>query len=93
MTEQLEEAKRAVHAALQAFLDEGEIAVHWALTIEVARPDGGHHLDHRSGGGIDEQNNPMAWTYLGMLEASTAIARRQLVEDSKPPPDPSEADE
>ena len=85
MSEDIDEAKAAVHDALQGFLDDGEIAVHWALTIEVARPDGGHHLDHRAGGGHDGRNNPMAWTYLGMLETSAALARQQLIEDSEPP--------
>lgn len=78
----IEEAKAAVHEALAGFLDDGEIAVHWVLTVEVARPDGGHHLDYRAGGGHDGQENPMAWVYLGMAEASAAVARAQMLDDT-----------
>jgi len=60
-------AKQQVHEALADFLDEGEIAVSWCLTIDVAGPDGIRYLAHRAGGGADGQDTPMAWTALGML--------------------------
>lgn len=73
-----ERAQREVHAALTHFLDEGEIPVHWVLTIEVAGPDGTRYLAHRAGGGLDGHDSPMAWTALGMLQTSADVARDQL---------------
>ena len=71
-------ARRAVHEAVADYLDEGEIAVCWVLTIDVARPDGGRYLAHRAGGGADGADHPMAWVALGMLTASADLARAQL---------------
>jgi hypothetical protein len=73
-----EDAARAVHAALKKYLDEGEIAISWCLTIDVAGPEDVRYLAHRSGGGIDGTDVPMAWTALGMLQASADMARNQL---------------
>lgn len=87
-----EQAQREVHAGLQRFLDDGEIAVCWVLTIDVAGPDGKRYLAHRAGGGVDGTDNPMAWTALGMLTASADLARQQLA-DSSWPADDEEDDE
>lgn len=75
-----EDGQRAVHQALGAFLDDGEIAIAWCLTIDVTGPDGVRYLAHRSGGGIDGTEAPMTWTALGMLGASVASAESQLGE-------------
>lgn len=85
-----EDAKRAVHEALRGFLEDGEIAVCWTLTIDVAGQDGHRYLAHRAGGGVDGTENPQAWTAAGMLQASSDVARRQL-EDMTGPPDDDEA--
>ena len=71
-------AQRAVHKALAEYLDEGEIAISWVLTIDVAGPDQVRYLAHRSGGGADGTDSPEAWTALGMLQTSTDMARDQL---------------
>lgn len=72
-------AKARVHEAIQGLLDEGEIAVCWTLTIDVAGPDGVRYLAHRAGGGHDGSDDPMVWTALGMLRASVLTAEQQLV--------------
>jgi hypothetical protein len=71
-----------VHDALRGYLEDGEIAVHWAVTIDICRPDGGRYLAHRYGGGIDGNDSPMAWVALGMLQAGADGARDQLREGS-----------
>lgn len=71
-------AKRAVHDAIGGLLDDGEIAVAWTLTIDVAGPDDTRYLAHRAGGGIDGNDSPMIWTALGMLRAGLQVAERQL---------------
>lgn len=76
--------RKAIHAALQASLDEGELAVCWTLQIDVAGPDGRRYLAHRAGGGVDGMEAPMAWTALGMLQASANLAASQLREQSGP---------
>lgn len=73
-----EDATRAVHEAIGGYLDEGEIAIAWTLTIDVAGPDDTRYIAHRAGGGIDGTNAPMVWTALGMLQASVGVAERQL---------------
>jgi hypothetical protein len=75
-----EDAQRKVHDAIGGLLREGEIAVGWTLTIDVAGPDDGRYLAHRAGGGIDGSSSPMAWTALGMLRAGAACAQQQLLE-------------
>lgn len=40
----MSDARRAVHEAAAHYLDEGEIAVHWCMVIEVAGPDGQRYL-------------------------------------------------
>ena len=74
-----DEAHEAVHEALSGLLDDGEIAVCWVLTIDVAGPDGMRYLAHRAGGGHDGRDAPMAWTALGMLRASASVAEEQLL--------------
>lgn len=71
-------AQQAVHEALKGYLDEGEIAVHWCLTIDVAGQDGVRYLAHRAGGGHDGSENPTIWAARGMLEASADVAADQL---------------
>lgn len=72
------DAQKAVHEALAGYLDDGEIAIGWCLTIDVAGPDDVRYLAHRAGGGHDGTANPMAWTALGMLRASAELAEDQL---------------
>lgn len=74
-----EDAKRDLHEAIERCLDENEIAIHWTLTIDVAGPDGTRYLAHRAGGGAGGQDSPMAWTALGMLRASVALAEHQVL--------------
>jgi hypothetical protein len=80
--DEFDEAYRRVHEAIGALLDEGEIAICWTLTIDVAGPDNVRYLAHRAGGGHDGTDGPMAWTALGMLRASVGLAERQLLEQS-----------
>lgn len=75
---QIEQARAAVHEALRSFLDDGEIAIAWVLTIDVAGPDNRRYLAHRAGGGADGQDLPMAWTALGMMRSSMQVAERQM---------------
>lgn len=71
-----------VHEALKGYLAEGEIAVAWTLTIDIATPDGCRYLAHRAGGGYDGTDAPMAWTALGMLQASRDVASQQLLDST-----------
>lgn len=80
MSDDRDQAARDVHKALSGFLDEGEIAVGWCLTIDVAGPDDLRYLVHRAGGGVDGTDAPMMWTALGMLKASANVAADQLRE-------------
>lgn len=73
-----DDAQQRVHDAIQGWLDDGEIAISWCLTIDVAGSDGMRYLAHRAGGGADGQDNPMAWTALGMLKASVLLAEDQV---------------
>lgn len=73
---------RQVHDAIGLLLEEGEIAIHWTLTIDVAGPDDTRYLAHRAGGGADGLDGPMAWTALGMLRASVGLAEQQLLEQT-----------
>lgn len=75
-----EAAQQAVHEALRAYLDDGEIAIAWTLTIDVAGPDGIRYLAHRAGGGHDGTEGPVVWAAVGMLEASLNVAREQIAE-------------
>lgn len=79
----MSDAQKAVHEALGLYLGEGEIAVGWCLTIDVAGQDGHRYLAHRAGGGHDGTENPMAWTALGMLTASADVARQQLIDSTE----------
>lgn len=78
--EERDAAAKAVHEALAGYLDDGEIAVSWCLTIDVAGPDGVRYLAHRAGGGAEGTDGPMAWAALGMLRVSAQLAERQLAE-------------
>jgi hypothetical protein len=73
-----EEAHRRVHDAIRELLDDGEIAIAWTLTIDVAGPDNRRYLAHRAGGGHDGTDAPMVWAALGMLTASAQVAEDQL---------------
>jgi hypothetical protein len=79
------EAHQAVHDAIGELLDEGEIAIAWTLTIDVAGPDETRYLAHRAGGGFDGTDSPMIWTALGMLRASVQVAEDQLRDCTEPP--------
>lgn len=48
-----DEAHTHVHKAVQGLLREGEVAISWVLTIDVAGPDQSRYLAHRAGGGHD----------------------------------------
>lgn len=71
-------ADQAVHEALGLYLQEGEIAVAWTLTIDVAGQDGTRYLAHRAGAGVDGTDGPLVWHALGMLRASMRVAEQQL---------------
>ena len=73
-----DEAAKAIHEAIGASLDEGEIAISWVLTVDVAGPDDTRYLAHRAGGGADGTDAPMTWQALGMLEASAQLAADQV---------------
>jgi hypothetical protein len=75
-----EAGQRAVHAAIDNYLDDGEIAISWCLVIDIAGPDDRRYLAHRAGGGHDGTDFPMACAALGMLRAGTQIAEDQLRE-------------
>jgi hypothetical protein len=85
-----DEAARRVHEALNEYLGEGEIAVQWCLTIDIAGPNESRYLAHRAGGGIDGTDAPMAWTALGMLQASADVAADQLRDSASDPDDDDE---
>lgn len=72
------DAHRHVHTAIGELLDEGEIAIAWTLTIDVAGSNQCRYLAHRAGGGADGTDAPMVWTALGMLRASVQVAEEQL---------------
>lgn len=84
-----DEAQANLHAAIGDSLGDGEIAIAWTLTIDVAGPDQRRYLAHRAGGGVDGSESPMAWTALGMLRASVRVAEDQVAECT----DDSEGDE
>jgi hypothetical protein len=69
---------RKVHDAIGGLLNDGEMAVAWTLTIDVAGPDDGRYLAHRAGGGIDGGSPPTVWTALGMLRAGADVAAAQI---------------
>lgn len=71
-------SKQEIHQAITHSLDDGEIAIAWTLTIDVAGKDGTRYLAHRAGGGSDGSDMPMVWTALGMLKASLQLTEQQL---------------
>lgn len=87
-------AEGAVQAAAQGLIEEGEVIVSWVMTIDVAGPDGVRYIAHRAGGGADGDEPPTMWSALGMFEASGALAREQILETTREPPeDESEPEE
>lgn len=74
----LEDTTAQVNDAVAGYLDDGEIAVCWILTMEVVGPDRRRYLAHRAGGGHDGSETPTVWAALGMAESFTDDARRQL---------------
>jgi hypothetical protein len=77
--DEYDEARRHVHEAIGAMLDDEEVAMSWVLVIDIAGIDGRRYLAHRAGGGLDGTDSPMAWTALGMLKASARLAEDQVV--------------
>jgi hypothetical protein len=73
-----DEAQARVHEAIGGLLEEGEIAVSWSLTIDVAGPDDTRYLAHRSGGGLDGCDSPLVWHVLGMQAAAVRVTEDQL---------------
>lgn len=73
-----DDARREAHEAIGGLLEDGEIAVAWTLTIDVAGPDERRYLAHCAGGGHDGTDQPMMWAALGMLRASVQVAEEQL---------------
>lgn len=67
-----------LHEAVEGILGDGEVAISWVLVIDVAGTSGNRYLAHRAGGGFDGEENPMAWTALGMLRAGAALAEQQI---------------
>lgn len=86
-------AQQTVHEAIGSMLDDGEIAVGWVLTIDVAGPDDVRYLAFRAGGGHDGTTGPMAWTAAGMLQSSLDVARGQLVDMTVDPNDDEPEDQ
>lgn len=82
--EERQEAQRRIHEAIGSYLDEGEIAVAWILTVDVAGPDDTRYLAHRAGGGIDGTDRPMSWHALGMMKAGVMMAERQVSDATWP---------
>lgn len=82
--------REAVHEAISQFLADGEIAVSWALTIDVAGPDGRRYLAHRHGGGHDGRTLPLVWTVIGLLRAALVSAEQEVAACTRDPdpPDP-----
>jgi hypothetical protein len=74
-----DDSRQRLHDAITETLDDGELAVCWVLTIDVAGRGDSRYLAHRSGGGCDGDDAPMAWTALGMLRASVGVAENQLI--------------
>lgn len=72
------EAARAVHDALSAYLDDGELVIGWAVVIDVAGPNDTRYLAHRYGGGHDGGESPTVWTALGMPRGGALAAEEQL---------------
>lgn len=87
-----DDARRKVHEAIGGLLAEGEIAIAWTLTIDVAGPNNVRYLAHRAGGGADGDDAPMAWAALGMLRASAGVAEAQLREATEDYDDDADAD-
>jgi hypothetical protein len=75
-----EAVERVVNDALAGYLDEGEIAIGWCVTIDVAGPDGARYLAHRAGGGIDGSERPTMWAVLGMLRANVVTTEQEIAE-------------
>lgn len=86
------DAQRRVHDAIGDLLDDGEIAIAWTLTIDVAGQDQRRYLAHRAGGGVDGSDAPMVWTALGMLRASVQVAEDQLRGCTEPPAEEGDDD-
>ena len=78
-----DQAQQRAHEAIGGLLDEGEIAIAWTLTIDVAGPENVRYLAHRAGGGHDGTDRPMAWAALGMLRASVGVAEAQLLDSTR----------
>jgi hypothetical protein len=78
----MSDAQLALHEAIQACLGDGEIAVCWTLTIDVAGPDDTRYLAHRAGGGADGHSHPSLWVALGMLLASARTVEDQLSDNT-----------
>jgi hypothetical protein len=87
------EAARAVHDALSGYLEDGEIVLSWTVVMDVAGGEHQRYLSHRSGGGHDGTDQPMAWIALGMLRASMKLAEMQLRDMTYALEDDEEEDE
>lgn len=77
-----DEKRRTIHEAIEQTLDDGEIAIAWSVTVDVAGVDGSRHLSHRYGGGSDGTEPPAVWAVLGMLQAAERVAEVQLLEST-----------
>lgn len=83
-------ARQQVHEAIGGLLKDGEIAIGWTLTVDVAGPDDMRYLAHRAGGGIDGNSPPLLWTLIGMLRACALSAEGQLAESTEEADDDEE---
>lgn len=86
-------AARAVHEALRGFLDDGEIAISWCVTIDVAGADDVRYLAHRSGGGLDGTDAPTMWAAVGMIRSSLITAEKQVEDLTRDTDDDDEDDD
>lgn len=74
------DARQRVHEAVTGLLDDGEIAIAWCLTIDVAGLGDVRYLAHRAGGGHDGSESPTVWAALGMIRAGLLVAEQQLID-------------
>lgn len=88
------EKRAAIHEALQASLDEGEVAVKWVAVIEVSYTEngGGRFIQHRAGT-LQPDDMPYVWDVMGLLRASEVVAEAQMLEQTRPAEDLDEDDE
>lgn len=76
------DALASAHHAISGLLHDGETAVAWTLTIDVAGADGQRYLAHRSGRGPDGVEPLPPWAVSGMAQATASHAESQLYDQA-----------